>query len=100
MVSTIGPRATLGRVTTIGRDPGQLTLTLLAPTGSGSGTYAGDPAGSYDAQTQLSVEAVPAAGSVFDKWVGNQCGGSVLNPALFTMLHLDITCQAQFLLSP
>ena len=41
---------------------GQLLLTLLAPAGSGSGFYTGDPAGLYDALTQVSVGAVADPG--------------------------------------
>jgi hypothetical protein len=72
------------------------TLTVT-PSGSGAGTVTSSPAGidcgsdctePYVVNTQVTLTATPASGSVFDHWSGNFCNGST-NPVCKVTMGFD-----------
>ncbi len=60
--------------------PGQYTLTVNT---SGSGSVTRDPSGPYVADTEVELNALPAAGWQFSGWSGDLTGNA--NPAYITM---------------
>ena len=64
-------------------------LTINASTGTGSGSYGGTTAGTYNHGTAVSVTATPVANSVFASWyatgAASACNGTTTSPCAFSL---------------
>ncbi len=86
--------------------PSTVTLTLVR-NGNAAGTVTSAPAGidcgdtcayDFEAGTQITLTATPAAGATFTRWTGDACSGT--EPTCTITLTADAIVNAEFVLAP